>query len=470
MAPITERMVRSRAEHNEGRVATLEEVSLHQQNIEKIELLNQACRQLRILYLQNNVIGKLQNLHRLKRLEYLNVALNNLRRVENLQGLESLQKLDLTMNFIDRAGLLSLHSLRRNEGLRDLYMVGNPCCDWPGWRPFVVGTLPHVRRLDGQDVKPSERIRAAQDLPGLTAELRAALEAEGVDPDRAGEVEDDSLDADGEPVDEAYVGEDGETYRPYTPATRLLEAREAAAEEEAAAEKKREEHRKLLEGDRPAGERERRAGFDELRPGEAVLNKNEGKQEFTLREAADGRSIVLDVAVGKFMDTSLLECDVQPRFVRVLVKGKLLQLTLEEEVAPDQSVAQRNIHTGHLVVTMPKAGPVLGGGGPSTALLAREGGGGGGGAPSGSGAGGKGARLKPIGGGGGGVNLRGLVRGAGGAEPGGLRAVRTRRLGGGSPPAEDSSSGEEDGGGRGRGGGSDSESGGDDEDQPPPLL
>ena len=45
-----------------------------------------------------------------------------------------------------------------------------------------------------------------------------------------------------------------------------------------------------------------------------MLNKNEGKQEFTLREAADGRSIVLDVAVGKFMDTSLLECDVQPRF------------------------------------------------------------------------------------------------------------------------------------------------------------
>ena len=127
MAPITEAMLRSRAEHNEGRVATLEEVSLHQQNIEKIELLNQACRQLRILYLQNNVIGKLQNLHRLKRLEYLNVALNNLRRVENLQGLESLQKLDLTMNFIDRAGLLSLHSLRRNEGLRDLYMVRNPC-------------------------------------------------------------------------------------------------------------------------------------------------------------------------------------------------------------------------------------------------------------------------------------------------------------------------------------------------------
>ena len=452
MAPITEAMLRSRAEHNEGRVATLEEGSLHQQNIERIELLNQACRQLKILYLQNNVIGKLQNLHRLKRLEYLNVALNNLRRVENLQGLEFLQKLDLTMNFIDKAGLLSLHSLRRNEGLRDLYLVGNPCCDWPGWRAFVVATLPHVQRLDGKDVKPSERIRAAQDLPALTAELRGALEAEGVDPDAAGEVEDDSLDADGNPVDEAYVGEDGETYRPYTPATRLLEAREAAAEEAAAAEKKREEHRKLLKGDRPAGERSRREGFDAIVPGEAVLNKNEGRQNFTLREAADGRSIVLDVSVGKFMDTSLLECDVQPSFVRVLVKGKLLQLTLEEEVAPDQSVAQRNIHTGNLIVTMPKAAPVLGAGGPSTALLAREGDdtkGQGQGHEQGKRAG---SNLKPISAGGGGVHLQGLVRAGGGAEPGGLRAVRTRRLGG-APCDVDMSSDEED----------------EEEDEPPPL-
>lgn len=37
-------MLRRRAEHNEGIVSTLEEVSLHQQNIEKIELLGHVCR------------------------------------------------------------------------------------------------------------------------------------------------------------------------------------------------------------------------------------------------------------------------------------------------------------------------------------------------------------------------------------------------------------------------------------------
>ena len=47
-------------------VSTLEEGALHQQNIEKIEFLGQLCPKLKILYLQNNLIGKIQNLHKLK--------------------------------------------------------------------------------------------------------------------------------------------------------------------------------------------------------------------------------------------------------------------------------------------------------------------------------------------------------------------------------------------------------------------
>lgn len=55
-----------RAEHNDGVLATLEEVSLHQLNIEKIEGLGQLCKHLRILYLQSNLISKLENIHKLK--------------------------------------------------------------------------------------------------------------------------------------------------------------------------------------------------------------------------------------------------------------------------------------------------------------------------------------------------------------------------------------------------------------------
>lgn len=41
---------------------------------------------------------------------------------------------------------------------------------------------------------------------------------------------------------------------------------------------------------------------------------------------------MLEVAVGKFLDTSLIRADVQPRVVRLLIKGRLLQLVLPAEV------------------------------------------------------------------------------------------------------------------------------------------
>ena len=40
------------------------------------------CRKLKILYLQNNIISKIQHLHHLKDLEYLNMALNNVSKIE----------------------------------------------------------------------------------------------------------------------------------------------------------------------------------------------------------------------------------------------------------------------------------------------------------------------------------------------------------------------------------------------------
>lgn len=63
---------------------------------------------------------------------------------------------------------------------------------------------------------------------------------------------------------------------------------------------------------------------------------------------------MLEVALGRFLDTLLIQADVQPLCVRLLVKGRLLQLALPEEVSPDASAARRSQTTGQLVVTMPK--------------------------------------------------------------------------------------------------------------------
>jgi protein TilB len=86
MPIITRELLRKRAEHNEGIISSLEEISLHQEELEGInEVLGTTCRKLKILYLQNNIISKMQHLNHLKDLEYLNLALNNITKIEGLQ-------------------------------------------------------------------------------------------------------------------------------------------------------------------------------------------------------------------------------------------------------------------------------------------------------------------------------------------------------------------------------------------------
>ena len=158
MPHITRALLRKRAEHNEGMISTLEEISLHQEELEGIsEVLGMTCRKLKILYLQNNVICKLENLHRLKELEYLNMAINNVQVIENLQRCESLAKLDLTLNFVPKQGLLSLPSLRANLALKELFLVGNPCADWEHYR--CVRGWARRRRPGGRATRRAPRPR-----------------------------------------------------------------------------------------------------------------------------------------------------------------------------------------------------------------------------------------------------------------------------------------------------------------------
>ena len=80
-----------------------------------------------------------------------------------MDGCESLTKLDLTANFIGApGGLLSVAELQHNRALTELFLAGNPCAKHDGYRDFVIATLPQLTRLDGTDITPKERIKAAQ--------------------------------------------------------------------------------------------------------------------------------------------------------------------------------------------------------------------------------------------------------------------------------------------------------------------
>jgi hypothetical protein len=58
---VTEELIRRKSEHNEQIVYTLEELSLHQEGIEKIENVQNYCRELKILLLQSNLIARIGN-------------------------------------------------------------------------------------------------------------------------------------------------------------------------------------------------------------------------------------------------------------------------------------------------------------------------------------------------------------------------------------------------------------------------
>lgn len=421
---ITLDLLRRRSEHNEGLVSTLEELALHQEELEAVgPVLGRTCgRTLRILLLQNNCLGPTlleRETRPLRRLTYLNLALNNLTALGDRPGVlarcEFLAKLDLTLNFVDVDALEELvDELARLRSLRELFLLGNPCMGhevgadgggsgtgsgtandiaglakelqisaapgpgvsapgssekrhqqpsgWKGCRPYVVARLPNLRTLDGKDVLRSERILATQQLPELQKELRdlAKAKRDAKASDRAAPVpsEDDGvieMGSDGFDVssDVPVLGDDELTG--HTPEVRLQIARELAEQK---AEKARQDKANTphVKGE-VDHEEDQKAAIDRARRREErgdIRQCNEGKWQFQFDEESQPGSVLLRIPLPKFLSSSLIDVDVHPAYVSVVIKGKVLRLVLPAEVKSEESAAQRSTTTGQLVITMPK--------------------------------------------------------------------------------------------------------------------
>ena len=341
MNRMTLKLIRKRAEHNEGIISTLEELTLHQEELVAIEpCLGTTCRKLKILYLQNNIISKIQHLHHLKDLEYLNMALNNVSKIEGLDKCEFLNKLDLTVNFVDVDELeASMDHLADREHLKDLYMMGNPAqANWPGFKNYVIARLPQLQFLDGEAITRSMQIIAKQQLPKLAVELRSLAQ----------EKRDEK--AAKQPVD--YRDIDTDEKAPYTPEVRMKMYEELA--EEKAEKENRELRRQPRERDH-AGEQRKKVERVRQREEEGkILQCNEGKWEFHFDEESVKGSIILDLHVSRHLDSSLIDLDIHPAYVSVVIKSKVLRLKLPSEVNASLSTAKRSKVTGHLLIEMPK--------------------------------------------------------------------------------------------------------------------
>lgn len=371
MPRITVELLRKRAEHNEGIVSTLEEISLHQEELEKIEVIGTLCRKLRILYLQNNIIEKIEDLTHMKELRYLNVALNNISKIEGLQSCEFLNKLDLTVNFVDFDTLeQSIGHLKPLQHLRELYMLGNPCqSNWEtGFREYVIASLPQLEILDGKEIHRSDRIKALQVFSERQRYVRREaekvrtkkeLERKKESPEEEDEVIEvvggEAIDISEEQVEkEKKNSVMASTEKvPYTPHTRremYLEMAEQKEEEEA---RRRENQPKERNTEAEHEEALRKARLLEERGDGSIRQCNEGKWEFRLTDEI--LDIILEVDLPRFLDTSLVDVDVHPSYVSIVAKNKVLRLKFPELVHSDAGKAERSKITGTLRLTLPKA-------------------------------------------------------------------------------------------------------------------
>lgn len=384
MPEITRDLLRKRAEHNEGMISTLEEITMHQEELESInEVLGMTCRKLKILYLQNNIIKRMENLNHMKELEYVNLALNNISKIEGLQNCEFLKKLDLTVNFIDLDELKSsIDHLVDRDRLKDLYLMGNPSeANWGSFKSYVIAKLPQLTNLDGTDITKSMQIVAKQKLPEMERELKQlailkrrekAQKEKEKEAKAAGEkivrekkkkearvVEldenDNEIQVEDASSDEEEEGEDD----PNEMTENTPEVREEIYRELAQQKKEKEERDNANKPKERDYEKEQKEAVEAIRAKEeeesgVIKQKNEGNWEFLWDEDSRPGSLILELPLPRHLDSSLIDVDVHPGYVSIIIKSKTLRLRTLCEVKAEQSKCQRAKVNGHLQVIMPK--------------------------------------------------------------------------------------------------------------------
>jgi len=82
---------------------------------------------------------------------------------------------------------------------------------------------------------------------------------------------------------------------------------------------------------------------------------NQGGYEWSFEESRDKCYLTFRLAVPKFMDTSQLDVDCQPTYVRVGVKDKVTQMLWPDEILCDSAQVQRSQTTGELCIRAKKS-------------------------------------------------------------------------------------------------------------------
>jgi len=80
----------------------------------------------------------------------------------------------------------------------------------------------------------------------------------------------------------------------------------------------------------------------------------EGKWNFHFDEDLKPDFLSLIIPVPKHLSSALIDLDIHPTYITVVIKSKVLRLILPLEVQAEESSAQRSMASGKLVISMPK--------------------------------------------------------------------------------------------------------------------
>lgn len=313
----------------------------------------------------------MENLFHLRDLRYLNLALNNISKVEGLENCEFLEKLDLTLNFVGYDALSeSVEHLTKLRDLQELFLSGNPCCgaangsksgkfndkgaNWNGYRPYVVARLPQLRYLDGVEITRSARIEAMRALPALVAELadlaadaseaRRQKENDCVDLSAVRLISDDELTDHSPDVRSAIYREMSEEKDSKEAAARRNMPRKRGEEDLALEQASTLETVRKMERDR----------YTSVAVECEIRQCNMGRWEYVFDEESKPGYLLLEISVQRHLSTSLIDVDVHPHYVSIVIKSKILRLKLPMEVQSSNTIVQRVTSTGKLIVIMPR--------------------------------------------------------------------------------------------------------------------
>lgn len=84
---------------------------------------------------------------------------------------------------------------------------------------------------------------------------------------------------------------------------------------------------------------------------------NQGKYEFSLFDDVEKERIRFELKVPKYLDTSDMEVDLNPLYVRIRVRDKYTQIRFSHEIIVEKSTVQRSQANGALVIVCPKLDP-----------------------------------------------------------------------------------------------------------------